>query len=314
MHSGPVESDHYYFRTLPEDLGLPSCASRCSVWIILHYSHSPPSSCLLLLFLQSSRLAIDPVPCPVLALLRVRITLQAFPHSLEYNPVLLLAFAHPPALIRLGPSSTIPPIPCICPHFLPPSRSTFRCHHQISGPSSGSFLYEPSRMMSHYASRSSYIHAHVLSLFTDLPSPLPSHPVTLRSLRPSTGSVTGLRPPDRTRHHPGPSEGEIIEVEVEAYVVKGMSVPILLGEDFQMNYELGISRNIEKGTKILFRDSKYEVEASGVEAFPGIAEIHSLATELTVHSYETWKSKLHRRKKAKRHRRAKKFGVEGRLV
>ncbi|KAJ7258142.1 hypothetical protein C8J57DRAFT_1516027 [Mycena rebaudengoi] len=198
MHSGPVESDHYYFRTLPEDLGLPSRASRCSVRIILHYSHSPPSSCLLLLFLQSSRLAIDPVPCPVLALLRVRITLQAFPHSPEYNPVLLLAFVHPPALIRLGPSSTIPPIPCICPHFLPPSQSTFWCHHQISGPSSGSFLYEPSRMMSHYASRSSYIHAHVLSLFTDLPSPLPSHPVTLRSLRPSTGSVTGLRPPDHT--------------------------------------------------------------------------------------------------------------------
>ncbi len=32
--------------------------------------------------------------------------------------------------------------------------------------------------------------------------------------------------------------GEIIETKVEAYMVPGMSVPILLGEDYQLNYEL----------------------------------------------------------------------------
>jgi hypothetical protein len=63
------------------------------------------------------------------------------------------------------------------------------------------------------------------------------------------------------------TSGDWLVLEAEAYVVKGMSVPILLGEDFQLNYELGVSRNVESSTKILFRDSPYEVEASGVEAF-----------------------------------------------
>ncbi|KAJ7805278.1 hypothetical protein B0H13DRAFT_2387812 [Mycena leptocephala] len=36
-------------------------------------------------------------------------------------------------------------------------------------------------------------------------------------------------------------EGELIETEAEAYVVPGMSVPILLGEDYQLNYELALT-------------------------------------------------------------------------
>jgi hypothetical protein len=58
--------------------------------------------------------------------------------------------------------------------------------------------------------------------------------------------------------------GELIALEAEAYVVKGMTVPILLGEDFQVNYELGVYRNVESGSKIVWRNLPYEVEAAGV--------------------------------------------------
>ena len=47
-------------------------------------------------------------------------------------------------------------------------------------------------------------------------------------------------------------DGQILEPEAEAYVVKGMSVTVLLGEDYQLNYELGIECNIELGSKIVF--------------------------------------------------------------
>jgi hypothetical protein len=48
-----------------------------------------------------------------------------------------------------------------------------------------------------------------------------------------------------------------------------MSVPILLGEDFQINYELGVSRNVESGSKIVWKNLPYEVQATGVEPYPG---------------------------------------------
>ena len=43
-------------------------------------------------------------------------------------------------------------------------------------------------------------------------------------------------------------EGILLESEAEAYIVPGMTVPILLGEDFQLNYEVGVTRNVELGT------------------------------------------------------------------
>ena len=56
--------------------------------------------------------------------------------------------------------------------------------------------------------------------------------------------------------------GEILEAEAEAYVVPGMTVPILLGEDFQLTYEICVKRNAEEGTTISFGNTDYEVEAS----------------------------------------------------
>ncbi|KAJ6485993.1 hypothetical protein C8R45DRAFT_931015 [Mycena sanguinolenta] len=71
--------------------------------------------------------------------------------------------------------------------------------------------------------------------------------------------------------------GEILQSEVEAYIVKGMTVPILLGEDYQLNYQLGVTRNVETGSKITFLGSDYSVEAKEVESYPGKA--HRIAKE-----------------------------------
>jgi hypothetical protein len=108
--------------------------------------------------------------------------------------------------------------------------------------------------------------------------------------------------------------GETIELEAEAYVVKGMSVPVLLGEDFQLNYEIGVSRNVETGTQIAFKDTPYEVEATSVEAFAGRSEVHALAANLTTLSKAVTKVKEHRRAKTRRRRRVLRNGVEGKTI
>lgn len=60
-------------------------------------------------------------------------------------------------------------------------------------------------------------------------------------------------------------DGIMIESEAEAYVVPGMTVPILLGEDYQLTYEIGITRNIEEGPRIHFGKSTYQIAARQVE-------------------------------------------------
>jgi hypothetical protein len=87
--------------------------------------------------------------------------------------------------------------------------------------------------------------------------------------------------------------GELLMLEAEAYVVKGMSVPILLGEDFQINYKLGVSRNLESGSKIIWRSLPYEVEYAGVEPYAGRSDFHHLATGLTTHVRSVTKAKEH---------------------
>jgi hypothetical protein len=43
--------------------------------------------------------------------------------------------------------------------------------------------------------------------------------------------------------------GYVLECEEEAYVVPGMKVPVLLGEDFQKNYNVSVHR-YEKGVHL----------------------------------------------------------------
>lgn len=74
-----------------------------------------------------------------------------------------------------------------------------------------------------------------------------------------------------------PLDGELLCMEAEAYVVKGMTVPLLLREDFQLNFELGVTRSVENGMKITFQNTPYKVEATGVGAFHGQAEVHAIS-------------------------------------
>jgi hypothetical protein len=47
--------------------------------------------------------------------------------------------------------------------------------------------------------------------------------------------------------------GIVIETQAEAYIVPGMSVPILLGEGHQTAYELSMFRSVESGSCILLQ-------------------------------------------------------------
>lgn len=60
-------------------------------------------------------------------------------------------------------------------------------------------------------------------------------------------------------------QDKTVEMEAEAYVVPGMTVPILLGEDFQQTYELSVQRSAEKGTTMFFGRSPFSVQAAAVE-------------------------------------------------
>ena len=60
-------------------------------------------------------------------------------------------------------------------------------------------------------------------------------------------------------------DGTILESEAEAYVVPGMTVPILLGEDYQLTYEIGVMRNVEEGPKVHFGRSEWELKAQQVQ-------------------------------------------------
>ena len=105
-------------------------------------------------------------------------------------------------------------------------------------------------------------------------------------------------------------EGVLLESEAEAYIVPGMTVPILLGEDYQLNYEVGVTRNVERGTRIHFGGTDFEISAHQVGRTTDFDRMRQSA----LHAGHFIRSKLHRRAKAKRHRRKVKFGVEEKTV
>lgn len=59
--------------------------------------------------------------------------------------------------------------------------------------------------------------------------------------------------------------GITVEMEAEAYVVPGMTVPLLLGEDFQVCYELTVSRSASHGTQVHFGGTPFSIKATPVE-------------------------------------------------
>ena len=60
------------------------------------------------------------------------------------------------------------------------------------------------------------------------------------------------------------TNGTVIEMEAEAYVVPNMTIPILLGEDYHLTYEIQVSRSVTDGSYLHFKGTPYSVPAVGV--------------------------------------------------
>ncbi|EPS95572.1 hypothetical protein FOMPIDRAFT_1085982, partial [Fomitopsis schrenkii] len=60
--------------------------------------------------------------------------------------------------------------------------------------------------------------------------------------------------------------GDWLRMEVECYVVPNMTTPILLGEDFQVNYELGVSRRIASDSSLFLPATGHTIAASSSSA------------------------------------------------
>lgn len=105
-------------------------------------------------------------------------------------------------------------------------------------------------------------------------------------------------------------DGTTVEMEAEAYIVPGMTVPILLGEDYQLTYEVGVARNVEEGPRVHFRKSDYGFTAQQVERTKDFERLCQSAYSIG----KFIRSKLHRRRKNKRHRQKVKFGRDEKVV
>lgn len=106
------------------------------------------------------------------------------------------------------------------------------------------------------------------------------------------------------------NEGTMIEAEAEAYVVPDMTVPILLGEDFQQTYELGVTRSVDNGTEIRFGRTNFSVRAERVgrtNDFGYLRKSVAMANKFT-------KAKTHQRDRRKRQRRREKMGEGLRII
>ena len=106
------------------------------------------------------------------------------------------------------------------------------------------------------------------------------------------------------------SDGVILETEAEAYVVPDMTIPILLGEDYHLNYELTIAHRINFKSFVNFSGVPYLVLARGVSRTGDFQRMHQSASAVA----SFIKLKLHKRNKAKKARDKKKFGIEKRAI
>ena len=106
------------------------------------------------------------------------------------------------------------------------------------------------------------------------------------------------------------SEGILLETEAEAYVVPNMTVPILLGEDYHLNYELIVAHKIDFRSVVNFAGVPYSVPARGVSRTRDFDRMRQSASA----NASFVKSKLHKRNKAKTARQKKKLGFEQRTV
>ena len=106
-------------------------------------------------------------------------------------------------------------------------------------------------------------------------------------------------------------DGMLLEPEAEAYIVPGMTVPILLGEDYQLNYEMGVTCNVELGMRIKFTGTDFQVPAQRVNRRTANFD-RMRQSALSAGHFIC--SKLHCKAKAKHHKRKVKFGLKEKTV
>ena len=106
------------------------------------------------------------------------------------------------------------------------------------------------------------------------------------------------------------TDGMQIETEAEAYIVPNMTVPILLGEDYHLNYELIVAHRIDFCSTISFAGTPHTVSARGVSRTKDFERMRQSAC--AVGSFI--KAKLHKRNKVKKARQRKKFGLDRRTI
>ncbi|KAJ7845773.1 hypothetical protein B0H13DRAFT_1908200 [Mycena leptocephala] len=105
-------------------------------------------------------------------------------------------------------------------------------------------------------------------------------------------------------------DGEILESEAEAYVVPGMSVPILLGEDYMLTYEMAVTRNVETGSRIHVNDWKYSMRAEPVSRSKDANRV--LLSSRILKGPGT--ARRHRTKLVRQKEKARKFNAERFIV
>ncbi|KAL1663508.1 hypothetical protein GGF50DRAFT_127923 [Schizophyllum commune] len=97
-------------------------------------------------------------------------------------------------------------------------------------------------------------------------------------------------------------DGSTLEAEIEAYVVENMTVPILLGEDFQQAYEVAVDRKVDEGTRVHFGDHDSPVSAANVNRtndFNKIAKAYQGEVPEKAFAKRAHRKKLKREKKKK---------------
>ena len=92
------------------------------------------------------------------------------------------------------------------------------------------------------------------------------------------------------------TDGTMLETEAEAYVVPGMMLSILLGEDYHLAYEISVSRSVTDGSYLHFAGTPYTVPAVGVDRTNDFNRLRK-----GTHNTSSFvKAKTHKRAKAKR--------------
>ncbi|KDQ23947.1 hypothetical protein PLEOSDRAFT_1048281, partial [Pleurotus ostreatus PC15] len=110
--------------------------------------------------------------------------------------------------------------------------------------------------------------ADVTLISEDFHNALPEPPVIKEGVRMRLYQLTGSAQVlgyVRTKLLVRAASGDVVVFDMEAYVVRGMKVPLLLGEDFQTAYKLGVRRKASGECEVTPLDNSYSLPASSNE-------------------------------------------------